>query len=414
MEEEYLSVAELTVRSRNSSVASINELVGEKEDQSLQRNAEYILLSKCEDEIFIANAYRYCSRCIGGSWTKCPPDQFSVQYLSGGLTNYLYLCSLPEDFNVLPNEPTKVLIRIHGEIVDHKQRFYEGVIFTLLSDRGFGPRNYGVFHSGRIEQFFPYRHLFTRELADPFISKLIAEKTANYHCMKLPLNKEPQFLWENFNKYLSMIRGVKFEDERLTKLYKSFQSRIDFVEEYEWLRLMLLQLNSPVIFCHNDLQEGNILYIKEEDTTDILLIDYDYSAYNYRGFDLGNHFCEWMYEYKDEFENGYKVYHDGYPTKEQQELFAKEYVIKLKEMNVKLEAGELDESKYVSSITISSAETILHEANRFALASHLFWFFWSIIQAKVSKIDFGFLEYAEARLDTYLEQKQSLGFPLLK
>lgn len=38
----------------------------------------------------------------------------------------------------------------------------------------------------------------------------------------------------------------------------------------------------------------------------------------FRGFDFGNHFCEFMYEYKDEHEDGFKTYHDGYPTKEEQ------------------------------------------------------------------------------------------------
>ena len=74
---------------------------------------------------------------------------------SGGLTNYLYLCSLPKDLPLLRNEPRRVLIRVYGDIVDQKQRFYEGVIFTLLSERGYGPKNYGVFYSGRIEEYIP-------------------------------------------------------------------------------------------------------------------------------------------------------------------------------------------------------------------------------------------------------------------
>ena len=47
------------------------------------------------------------------------------------------------------------MIRIHGGIVDKKQRFYEAIIFTLLSERGIGPKTYGIFYSGRIEEFIP-------------------------------------------------------------------------------------------------------------------------------------------------------------------------------------------------------------------------------------------------------------------
>ena len=76
------------------------------------------------------------------------------------MTNYLYLCSLDNDIIIGEREPRKVLIRIYGSIVDQKQRFYEGVIFTLLSERGYGPKTLGVFYSGRIEQFIPVSHLF--------------------------------------------------------------------------------------------------------------------------------------------------------------------------------------------------------------------------------------------------------------
>lgn len=53
------------------------------------------------------------------------------------------------------SEPRNVLVRIYGEILDNRAKFYEGVIFTLLAERGFGPHLYGVFSSGRIEQYIP-------------------------------------------------------------------------------------------------------------------------------------------------------------------------------------------------------------------------------------------------------------------
>ena len=30
----------------------------------------------------------------------------------------------------------------------------------------------------------------------------------------------------------------------------------------------------------------------------VMLIDYEFSSYNYRAFDLANHFNEWMYDYR--------------------------------------------------------------------------------------------------------------------
>ncbi|XP_057245274.1 choline kinase alpha-like, partial [Malurus melanocephalus] len=59
------------------------------------------------------------------------------------------------------------------------------------------------------------------------------------------------------------------------------------------LRDLLESTPSPVVFCHNDVQEGNILLLsgREGSSDRLMLIDFEYSSYNYRGFDLGNHFC---------------------------------------------------------------------------------------------------------------------------
>jgi thiamine kinase-like enzyme len=61
----------------------------------------------------------------------------------------------------------------------------------------------------------------------------------------------------------------------------------------------LPKVNSPVVFSHNDLQEGNILIRPEFECENdkLVLIDFEYCSYNYRGFDLANHFCEWSYNY---------------------------------------------------------------------------------------------------------------------
>ncbi|MEQ2174744.1 hypothetical protein GOODEAATRI_011054, partial [Goodea atripinnis] len=65
----------------------------------------------------------------------------------------------------------------------------------------------------------------------------------------------------------------------------------------------------------------NILMLEERDHTSterLMLIDFEYSSYNYRGFDFGNHFCEWMYDYTYNKWPFYKVTPENYPTREQQ------------------------------------------------------------------------------------------------
>uniref|UniRef100_A0A493T3X6 ethanolamine kinase n=1 Tax=Anas platyrhynchos platyrhynchos TaxID=8840 RepID=A0A493T3X6_ANAPP len=50
-------------------------------------------------------------------------------------------------------------------------------------------------------------------------------------------------------------------------------------------------------------------------------------------------------------------------------------------------------------------EEMLTEINRFALASHFFWGLWSILQAKISTIEFGYLDYAQSRFEAYFQHK---------
>lgn len=76
---------------------------------------------------------------------------------SGGLSNWLYHVSLTKPLSK-PVEPTQVLMRLYGQT--HGERGLESlitdsVIFTLLSERGLGPRLHGIFPGGRIEEYIP-------------------------------------------------------------------------------------------------------------------------------------------------------------------------------------------------------------------------------------------------------------------
>lgn len=57
----------------------------------------------------------------------------------------------------------------------------------------------------------------------------------------------------------------------------------------------------PLVFGHNDLLSGNILILQQpgfdpaapDRDGRIVFIDYEYGAYTYRDFDIGNHFTEY-------------------------------------------------------------------------------------------------------------------------
>lgn len=98
----------------------------------------------------------------------------------------------------------------------------------------------------------------------------------------------------------------------------SFSNR--FVCLFSFSRNHLSKIYSPVVFCHNDLQQGNILRREDQpkhSSTGLVLIDFEYCSYNFRGFDLANHFIEWMYDYTNPEYPHYHVNKKNYCSVEQ-------------------------------------------------------------------------------------------------
>ncbi|XP_072128740.1 choline kinase alpha isoform X2 [Mobula birostris] len=346
-------------------------------------------------------AYLWCKEFLRGAWKTLTEEEFQITILRGGLSNLLFLCSLPDTKSCVNDEPRCVLLRLYGAILQGTDAMVlESVMFAILAERSLGPKLYGIFPQGRLEQFIASRKLETRELAIPSISTEIAKKMATFHRMTMPFNKEPKWLFCTMEKYLQQVMRINFTRESHVGAFHKLLG-YNLPEELEKLRSLLQATPSPVVFCHNDCQEGNLLLLDNAENSDqkLMLIDFEYSSYNFRGFDFGNHFCEWMYDYNCDEYPFFKADIKNYPTKMQQLHFIRAY-------NAELQNDfEVMDEKQIAKME----EQLLEEVNRYALASHFFWGLWSIIQARISTIEFGYLEYAIARFETYFEQKRHLG-----
>lgn len=165
---------------------------------------------------------------------------------SGGLSNWLYNVQLPEGTVPVRGEPRQVLLRLYGQL--HGGRAVEGlitesVIFTLLSERRLGPKLHGVFPGGRIEEYIPARPLLTKELADPVLSSLIAEKMAEIHTMQVPISKEPTWIWDTMAKWLETATDILENVEDIDK--QQFDNvnvikSIDLKREIAWFKWVFL------------------------------------------------------------------------------------------------------------------------------------------------------------------------------
>ncbi|XP_062475137.1 choline kinase alpha-like isoform X2 [Pezoporus occidentalis] len=347
-------------------------------------------------------AYLWCKEFLPGAWRGLREEQLRINPIRGGLSNMLFQCSLPDTVETVADEPRKVLLRLYGAILQMgaEAMVLESVMFAILAERALGPKLYGIFPQGRLEEFIPSRKLSTEELSLPDISAEIAEKMARFHGMNMPFNKEPKWLFGTMEKYLNQVLRIKFTRESRTRKLNKLLS-YNLPQEMKNLRTMLEATSSPVVFCHNDCQEGNILLLEGRENSEnqkLMLIDFEYSSYNYRGFDIGNHFCEWMYDYTYEKYPFFKASFLKYPSKNQQLRFISSYLSAFHDGFENLSNEEKSKLE----------EEVLIEVNRFALASHFFWGLWSVIQAKISSIEFGYLEYALSRFDAYFEQKRKL------
>uniref|UniRef100_A0ABM5GLD7 ethanolamine kinase n=1 Tax=Pogona vitticeps TaxID=103695 RepID=A0ABM5GLD7_9SAUR len=344
-------------------------------------------------------AFLWCREFLSGAWRRLAgPEDLGIAPISGGLSNLLYKCSLPDHLATAEAEPRQVLLRVYGVILQGVDSLVlESVMFAILAERALGPRLYGIFPQGRLEEYIPSRRLLTGDLQDPSLSGEIATKMARFHGMVMPFNKEPKWMFSTMERYLKQISELTFPQEaQLRKLNRL--KAYDLEAEMRSLRVLLEATASPVVFCHNDVQEGNILLLagREDASCDrLMLIDFEYSSYNYRGFDIANHFCEWMYNYAHDEWPFYKATPQNYPTRHQQLHFIRCY---LEEAAGKNKPPSPKEKERLE------AEMLL-EISRFSMASHFFWGLWSILQAKISTIEFGYLEYAQCRFEAYFQQK---------
>lgn len=358
-------------------------------------------------------AHNLCKKYLGGAWKHVLFEEFSIEELCGGLTNELYICTIPGNYSTNNKEKKQVVLRIYGPLYDDlvsssSALISDIVVFALLSERNVGPKLYAIFPEGRLEELVNGKSLRREEMAQPDISVRIAQRMAEYHRLELPLCKEPDFMWNTMHGWCQDVEEMHLNEQDKALILAKVRE-MDLVQEYLFLRNYLEKLTfpGPVTFCHNDVQEGNILKVfkerlrNNEEEIELRLIDFEYSAYNYRAFDLANHFCEWMIDYTVAEPVYFSVALDKWPSKEQQLLFIRTYLGKnTTENSHPLNEPSLEEVELMNQIT------------RFALASHFLWGLWGIVQERFSdktNISFSYMDYGMARLEAYKHHKKLLG-----
>jgi len=221
-----------------------------------------------------------------------PPskDKVWIHKVSGSLTNAVFFVLVPSG----PREDAKgylsvppyrtLLLRIYGpHSSDLINRAAELHILHVLSSRyRIGPRVYGTFGNGRVEEYFESEPLTAIELRDPQISRWIAVRMSELHRVDVRKVVDP-VEWadprDGTRGELGVKRNVRTWIPPAREVIKlvwdeAYKKEIDidlFAEQwgiyYKWVRDWEKADNcsreSPRVFCHNDTQYGNLLKLKQ-------------------------------------------------------------------------------------------------------------------------------------------------------
>ena len=383
--------------------------------------------------------------------TEKDPASWTVTKITGGNTNQLYCISgmnksssgkkNNKNKNSIPNS---VLVRIFGAegMID---RDVETSTYSSLAKQGLALKYYGRFGNGRMEEMLiGWKTLTEEDMMISQISDEIARQLAilhttyvvpdhliEYHDTRIEGGAQPT-LWTQLYPWLERAlqdqQQQQFKNEydtdRVSKLQPSLAT---LKQEIDWLKLRIIDPNSSIGFCHNDLLASNIMMENTNTCTTttttttsdnnnngnnnnesndsivfsngaaptLQFIDYEYGGINYYSYDIANHFNEYAGGTAEE-DNSTPNY-ERRPSKEQQIKFIESYV---KEYN---NSNETD-----TNATTVTVNDIFTEVNGFILANHLVWGLWGILQASSEGCEDGldYIQYAKCRFDQYRSDKQ--------
>ncbi|KAG6553521.1 hypothetical protein Mapa_004433 [Marchantia paleacea] len=329
-----------------------------------------------KDSETMNSAVRQVCKAVVKEWANVDEHVMQVSHITGGITNLLLKVAVSSSGVSLQS----VTVRIFGpntETVIDRQRELQAI--HHLSTSGFGAELRGLFENGMVQSFIVARTLTPSDISQPKVAARIARELRRFHEADTPMSKEPQ-LWVDISKFMSEASTVSFEDPKKQETFESISFR-ELNDEIDELKRACDSLDAPIVFAHNDLLAGNVMY--NDETDKLYLIDFEYSSYNYRGYDIANHFNEYA---------GFDCDYSLYPSKDVQYFFFRHYLNGLSSQ--KVEITEADLSK------------LYIETNCYALASHIYWAIWAILQARFSSIDFDYLDYFFLRFGEYKKKKQ--------
>lgn len=274
-------------------------------------------------------------------------------------------------------------------------------IGMMLSKYGIGPAIYAKDTLWRIEDWHYSVPLPNKMMKNPSIWVQMASHMGRLHKLgarpdfpneigRLPplsmtrLTQWPQTCQESLNAFTA---GVSAED--LQKM----------LSEVEWLKGFLVEGDPrikgsglDVVFSHWDVQENNVL----QTLHGLRFIDFEYAGMDYQAWDIASYFVQCAIDYLVSTYPFYKVTLTDFPSEEEMQAYCAIYLSEY--LETKILPNDLP------------ARVLSQRVERFTLASHLLWSFWSLIRAGQAPTfgEFDYLHYAKSRWSMYKWSKRQL------
>lgn len=331
------------------------------------------------------------------------PNSVICERLTDGATNVLFKCSFEDAAaKTQPKLPPTCLVRFYGRQTERLiDREAEIAIFRFLSAERFFPAFYGAFKGGVVYAFVPGVALTTRSVRQAPIAAAIAAHVAAWHCAlhaECVVPRDDAFVQRFVRRCRASLQafGERWTAPANQAAYDAMQ-RADVVPSAAAIDAFLAEAveaarerRFPVVFCHNDLLPGNIVLTPDDRVT---FIDFEYAAYNFRGFDICNHWVEYAGMTAD------TCYDDSFPDETLQRDWIAAYLRAADGLAAAAAATGKNGGLFPETAPFEArVEALRVETLHFRPLVHLFWGLWALVQAEHSPIDFGYMKWAEKRL----------------
>jgi len=339
------------------------------------------------------------------SQTAVPHPFPCIKKVSGSLTNAVFFVSSPS------TSSRTLLLRIYGASSGTLiSRTHELQVLHALSSRcKLGPRIYGTFANGRLEEYFDSVTLTANDIREPRISAYIGARMAELHGVNIVTTEGKSHasnievgVCKNVHSWLPHARAVLALPAITAAVRKEldldrFQTK--WASYMKWIKASQLD-DSHLVFCHNDAQYGNILRLnKVEKSTpehhQIIVVDFEYASPNPAAFDIANHFHEWTANYHGP--TPHLLDASRYPTPSERRTFLTAYL--------KNRAAPAD----------LSAAALEGAVRAWSPSSHAMWAVWALVQARedvqahVTQPEFDYVGYARGRMAAFYRELAALS-----